>query len=179
MDKFNITVLSDESYPSMKFKNVSEIERGDSLEQHDSIMVIKNNDDKTLQTIYLSDLAKYFSDVNVENQWYLPTISDGQLKFVWSENTANAPSPIIIDISSLIPLASDTTDGRMSSLDKVTLDNVAQKISSATLLEYSANININKGQFVIYNGKLYKALTTITAANNKSWNANNFKLLIG
>ncbi len=125
MDKFSANIFSDKSYPSIKFKNVSEIERGDSLDPHDSFMVVKNDDNTSLQIIYLSDLAKYFSDVNVSNQWYLPTVSDGMLKFVWSEDVQNAPKPIIIDVSALIPLVSDTTDGRMSSSDKVKLDKLS------------------------------------------------------
>ena len=125
MDKFSVNIFSDKSYPGMKFKNVSEIERGDSLDPHDSFMVVRNDDNASLQIIHLSDLAKYFSDVNVSNQWYLPTVSDSMLKFVWSEDVPNTPKPIVIDVSALIPLASDKTDGRMSSSDKVKLDNLS------------------------------------------------------
>lgn len=126
MGKIRVRVLSENACGDINFRNISEISHASKLNADDTLLIVDNNGNGSMRNAAVKELAKFFSDINTTTQWYLPTTSGSNLEFKWSEDVPNAPDPITIDISSLIPLASETTDGRMSSADKITLDELAK-----------------------------------------------------
>lgn len=134
MNKKIVRVYSVDACEDIGFKKIGKLEHVSTLNADDILLVVDKNGNGNINNVEIRELAKYFTDVNVNAQWYLPKVNGSIISFEWSDVTANHPEPI--DILDLIPMATEEHAGLISA------DNIA-KLNKITPLCTECVLNVN------------------------------------
>ena len=122
MEKRVVKVFSTNESKPLGFKPIGKLEHVETLNADDIILVVDKNGNGDINNVEIRELAEFFSNVNVNAQWYLPKVNGSVISFEWSELTSEHPAPI--DIMDLIPLASETGYGLMNPNDYAKLNKI-------------------------------------------------------
>lgn len=107
-----VRVYSADACEDISFKKIGKLGHVSTLNADDILLVVDKNGNGDINNVEIRELAEYFSEVNVNAQWYLPKVNGSVISFEWSELTSEHPEPI--DILDLIPIATEDQAGLIS-----------------------------------------------------------------
>ena len=119
----SVNVLSMNKSDSLHFSKISEFGDMTDLTFDDMLFITSIRDDEEVtKNVRVRDFGKFFNEFNVKAQWFVPVVTDSKISWKWSDAVSSIDP---IDVAAMIPTASDTVNGLMSSTDKVKLDQMS------------------------------------------------------
>lgn len=121
-----VKVLSMNRADPIHFTKINEFGDMTDLTPEDMLFITAERDgEEVTKNVRIRDFGQFFKDFNVDAQWFIPVVNGSKLSWQWSEAVNSLPD---IDIAAMIPSASESLNGLMTSVDKVKLDNLSEAV---------------------------------------------------